>query len=110
MNRISLLGFLGLLGLLGLVTGNTGFYGFFGFFAFFGWVKIRPDERFQANLGRAAKNVFFAGMALFPIIVVWAALGSFEVAYSVGFAANFVIQHLVFTLSLVWLERGGGGL
>ena len=109
MNRLSLLGFLGLLGLLGWATKNPGFYGFFGFFGFFAWRRTLEDERFHDNLGKAAKNALVAGIAFFPLIVVWAAFTSFQEAYAVGFAVNFTLQLLVFTISLARYEQGGGG-
>ena len=99
-------GFLGLLGLLGWATKNPGF-GFFGFWLF-AWRRTLEDERFH-NLGKAAKNALVAGIALFPLIVVWAAFTSFQEAYAVGFAVNFTLQLLVFTISLARYEQGGGG-
>lgn len=106
-NRLSLFGFFGFLGFLGLVTDNPGFYGFFGFFAFFGFIKILPDELFTQNVNKAAKNAFFTGMFIYPIIVVIGALTSFLAAYIIGFALNFFIQMWVFSISLARYEKIG---
>lgn len=106
-NKMSLLGLLGLAGLLGLITRNVGFYGFFGFFGFFGFSRILPDERFKLNVNKAAKNAFMAGLIIFPIVV---ALGYFipaSLAYSIGFASNFAVQILVFSISLSRYEKNG---
>ena len=107
MNRISLIGLLGLLGLLGLPLNNPGFYGFFGFFGFFAFRNILPDERLQINVNKAARNSFFTGIVLFPVIVIWGALSTFSQAYAAGFAINFAIQIVVFTWSLTRYEQDG---
>lgn len=107
-NKLSLLGLFGLLGLLGLITDNPGFYGFFGFFGFFGFANVLPDEMFKNNVNRAAKNAFFAGLIIYPIIVVIGAFTSFPIAYSIGFAVNLAIQILVFSISLSIYEKSGG--
>ena len=107
MNRLSLLGFLGLLGLLGWATRTPVLR-----LLWFPWLfvcRTLEDERFHDNLGKAAKNALVAGIALFPLIVVWAAFTSFQEAYAVGFAVNFTLQLLVFTISLARYEQGGGG-
>jgi len=107
-NKLSLLGFLGLVGLLGLFTDNPGFYGFFGFFGFFGFSKIVPDEMFKKIINKAAKNAFITGVLLFPIITIWGALTSFALAYEIGYTTNFMLQILVFSISLSYYEKNGG--
>lgn len=106
-NRISLLGLLGFLGLLGIPTRNPGFYGFFGFLGFFGFAKTLPDEMFKLNVNKAAKNAFFAGLILYPAVVVVGVLTSYSVAYGLGFALNFAVQILVFSISLTRYEKIG---
>lgn len=106
-NKMGLFGFLGLLGLLGLITDNPGFYGFFGFFAFFGFFNIIPDELFTLNVNKAAKNAFFTGLAIYPIIMVIGAFTSSSVAFAFGFAINFAIQIVVFSISLSLYEKNG---
>ena len=106
-NRMSLFGLFGLLGLLGLVTQNPGFYGFFGFFGFFAFSKVLPDEMFKLNVNKAAKNAFFAGVIVYPIVVVLGAFTSFSLAYSIGFAVNVAVQILVFSISLSLYEKNG---
>ena len=108
-NKMGLLGLLGFLGLLGLATQNVGFYGFFGFFGFFGFSRIIPDEMFELNMNKAAKNAFMAGlMIVFPVVAVLGQFTSLPLLYNWGFAANFAIQLLVFTFSLYWYETKGG--
>jgi len=106
-NRISLLGLFGFLGLLGLPTQNPGFYGFFGFFGFFGFAKILPDEMFRLNVNKASRNAFFTGLMLYPMVVVVGALTSIPLIYAFGFALNFAIQILVFSISLSVYEKTG---
>lgn len=106
-NRLSLFGFFGFLGFLGLLTDNPGCYGFFGFFAFFGFINILPDELFIQNVNKAAKNAFFTGMFIFPVIVLIGAFTSFSSAYIIGFAVNFFVQMWVFSISLTRYEKSG---
>ncbi len=108
-NRIGLLGLLGFMGLLGLITDNTGFYGFFGFFGFFGLSNIIPDEMFKNNVNKAAKNAFFSGVFIYPFVVILGTISSFPSAYvfGFGFAINFAIQILVFSISLSGYEKNG---
>jgi len=104
-NKISLLGLFGFLGLLGLTTQNPGFYGFFGFFGFFGFAKVLPDEMFRLNVNKASRNAFFTGLVLYPAVVVIGAFTSISAAYAFGFAINFAVQILVFSISLSIYER-----
>ncbi len=106
-NRIGLLGLLGFTGFLGLLTDNPGFYGFFGFFGFFGYLTLTPDERFMANVHRAAARAFFAGLVLYPLVVAVGAMTNFLQAYAVGFALNFALQIFLFSVLLTWYENHG---
>jgi len=116
-NKLSLLGFIGFLGLLGLFTNNPGFYGFFGFFSFFVFLKVLPDEMFEKNVNKAAKNAFFTGVLSFPIVALCPyeffhsffhpEPAAYKVAFVLGFGLNFALQAFVFGISLAFYETKG---
>jgi len=101
------LGLLGFIGLLGNVTGNFGLYGFFGFFGFFGYERIVHDERFEANVNRAARNAFIFSLVIFAAAVVFVSFTSNTAAYAVAFAVSFAVQILAFSISLQYYEKRG---
>jgi hypothetical protein len=101
------LGFLGLLGLLSLITDNTGFAGFFGFFGFFGFSTITPDERFQSNVNKAAKNAFIPSILGFAITTTYVTLSRNVLGFAAGFALTFAVQILTFSFSLQYYESSG---
>lgn len=106
-NWLKYFGFLGLLGLLGVFTSNVGYYGFFGFFGFFGFSKIIADERFSANLNKAARNAFLVAILLYVIATIYANLIHSIMVYAYCFAIGFALQTLVFSFSLQYYDRVG---
>ncbi|OQB14499.1 MAG: hypothetical protein BWY15_01008 [Firmicutes bacterium ADurb.Bin193] len=90
-----------------MVTDNPGFYGFYGFFGFISFFRIIPDEMFVQNVNKAAKNAFFAGLFIYPVIIVAGAFTSIPEMFAFGFAANFAIQLLIFSISLAIYEKKG---
>lgn len=106
-NWLKYFGFLGLLGLLGLFTSNVGFYGFFGFFGFFSAGKVKQDERFIANINKAAKNAFLVSLFVFIITTILPTIISNRDIFVYGFAINFALQMIIFTFSFQYYDRVG---
>lgn len=103
-NWIKYLGFLGLLGLLGFFTPNAGFYGFFGFFGFFFYKNIKFDERFSANLNKAARNAFLFSILLFIVSTILATIAKSDIVYIYTVGFGFGLQVLIFSLSFSYYE------
>ena len=99
-NWLGYLGFLGLLGLLGLYTGNVGFYGFFGFFGWFGFFAIVNDERMVENVNRACRNAFITSLFFAAVVIPAGELTRNPGVFVAGFALNFALSVIVFTVSL----------
>jgi hypothetical protein len=106
-NWIMYLGFLGFLGLLSIFSDNQGYIGFFGFFGFFGFARIINDERFSANINKAARNAFLISIILYPAATILANLLSDFSVFSYAYAINFALQVLVFTFSLQYYDKAG---
>lgn len=106
-NWIMYLGFLGFLGLLSIYSKNLSYIGFFGFFGFFGFSKIINDERFSANINKAAKNAFLISIVLYPATTIFANLISNFSIFAYAYAINFALQILVFAVSLQYYDKAG---
>jgi hypothetical protein len=106
-NKLGYLGLLGVLGLLGFMNNNPGFYGFFGFFGFFAFFNIIPDELFKKNVNKSGRNAFITGIIIYPIVAIVGALADVKLAYTIGFALNFAVQILTFSISLTFYEKSG---
>lgn len=106
-NWIAYLGFLGFLGFLSFFTNNFSYIGFFGFFGFFGFSKIINDERFSANINKAAKNAFLILVVLYPATTILANLISNFDIFVYAYALNFALQIRVFAFSLQYYDKVG---
>ncbi|WP_202709956.1 DUF3796 domain-containing protein [Sporosalibacterium faouarense] len=101
-NWLPVLSVLSLLGFLGYFTGNSSFYGFFGFLGWLSFLSVKKDERLIENINKACRNAFFISLVLFIGFLTYGIL--IESVESVkilatGFAVNFVVIIVVFTLS-----------
>lgn len=99
-NWLGYLGFIGLLGLLGLITDNPGYYGFFGFFGWFGFLNIVHDERLAENINKSCRNVFITSLLLSLLVIVAGTFAKNVGVFVLGFAINFSLMIIVFTISL----------
>ncbi|MDX9872865.1 MAG: DUF3796 domain-containing protein [Clostridia bacterium] len=106
-NWIKYLGFLGLLGLPSIFAGNLSFTGFFGFFGFFSFYKIHNDERFSANINKAAKNTLLITFFLYPATTIYANLIADFSIFVHAYAINFALQIIVFAFSLQYYDKVG---
>jgi hypothetical protein len=110
---IKYLGFLGLLCLLAVPTGNLGFLGFVTFFGYFLYRNAINDERFQINVGRAARNAFILSMAVFALSLAYGALtsrGNLDPILASVFVQSFVLQTAAFNVSLIYYEKAESSL
>lgn len=110
MNRkAALFGLFGLLGLLGIPTGNYGLFGFFGFFGFFGLAK-QSDERLSANAYRSGFHAFVVALIFLSVLITGISLSVSQGLLAIITAAGFALTILIFVISMVMLEKTGGGL
>lgn len=103
-NKLGYFGFLGLIGVIGFFADNPGLYGFFGFFGYFVYFSVIPDELFKLNVQSAATPAFFIGIVISAVMLALSTLLDDKSLIFLGFALNFVISIIVFTVILTYRD------
>lgn len=104
------------LGLLGCAVGSSTLYVLFGF-SVFSVFLVRPDERADADLGRAASFAYL--MTLLAIVLVFVGLGVLRLGtqappgnlagmLGMALAALLVVHLLSFVGSYLYFDHRGG--
>ncbi|MGD6934935.1 MAG: DUF3796 domain-containing protein [Candidatus Bathyarchaeia archaeon] len=105
-------GFLGFTGILGIIYNNQLLYLLFLLFLFFVYItpktrdgKIQMDERWMANITKAARNAFF--ISLFPSVACIAFLDLYSGAFISAIVAIPIIALSGFVSSFNYYDKKG---